>query len=362
MRTTAAPVLTNPQVFYLLLVDTFPTEVFLLPGPLIDEAGKDAVWCILLGTAGACLTALVTSRVLSRLDPGPFDRAVLRRGGAWGRLILVAFALAVLLPLDNIWGGYGQFVRAAILVHTPVWAVVLPALLVVVYAVPLDLGGVGRLAQLAVPWGILLIVVLFLLAAPWYAMDNLMPLLPTANVAWGSYQVFSFLSEVVFALYLASLSSRRAEAARALVGAPLVNGLLVLLLTAMPILLFGPTPAAMMNAPGMSAIRAIHYGFVVERLDTFVQPVWVIFVILKLLLWTMLGARLLAAALGIRWWAQIGRVATVVAAVLSLELYHLVAVERSVGTLWYRLGAPLLLVVLVACAILFRPRRSLAPA
>jgi hypothetical protein len=240
--------------------------------------------------------------------------------------------------------------------------VVLPALLVVVYAVPLDLGGVGRLAQLAVPWGILLIVVLFLLAAPWYAMDNLMPLLPTANVAWGSYQVFSFLSEVVFALYLASLSSRRAEAARALVGAPLVNGLLVLLLTAMPILLYGPTPAAMMNAPGMSAIRAIHYGFVVERLDTFVQPVWVIFVILKLLLWTMLGARLLAAALGIRWWAQIGRVATVVAAVLSLELYHLVAVERSVGTLWYRLGAPLLLVVLVACAILFRPRRSLAPA
>ena len=352
--------LAGAQVLYLLVVNTFPTEVFLLPGPLIDEAGKDALWCVALGTVAALAPALATRKVLDLLAGEPFDRALVRRAGLAGRAILLALAIAVLAPLVNIWGGYGQFVGVAILVHTPAWAIVFTGLVVVIYAVPLDLGALGRLAQLTVPLGVVLVLGLFLLGAPWFDAANLLPALPRTSIVWGSYQVFTCLAEVVFGLYLGGLSTDRAGVRRALVQAPFLNGLLLMLLTAMPLLIFGAMPSALMNAPGILAIRAIHYGFVIERLDTLVQPVWVVFVILKILVWTVLGARLLAAALGVRAWALIGRAATATAALLSLRLYHITAVEGDAEKVWHGLLAPVMLLVLVASLIALRPRRTVA--
>lgn len=352
--------LASAQVLYLLVINTFPTEVFLLPGPLIGEVGKDALWCVALGTVAALAPALATRKVFDLLAGEPFDHALVRRAGLAGRAILLALATAVLAPLVNIWGGYGQLVGVAMLVHTPAWAVVLAALAVVVYAVPLDLGTLGRLAQVTVPLGVVLVLGLFLLGAPWFDAGNLLPALPRTSIVWGTYQVFTCLAEVAFGLYLGGLSTDRAGVRRALVQAPFLNGLLLILLTAMPLLIFGARPSALMNAPGISAIRAIHYGFVIERLDTLVQPVWVLFVILKILVWTVLGARLLAAALGVRAWAPIGRAATLAAALLSLRLYHITAVEQNVQTVWYGLLAPVMLLALAASLIALRPWRTVA--
>lgn len=363
MQTVGQPRISERQLLYLLSSITFPTELFLLPGPLIQHYGKDALWAILLGAAAALVPLALTLYVVRELRRSSLEHFLRGHPGWIVRGLMFLLAVAVLLPGVIIWGGYAQLIRMDLLPRTPPWTLVGATLLVVLYALPGRVTMLGRLAEFLVPFGLVLGVGLWVLGLPWYNLQQVLPLWPQAPHAltYGAYEVLSFLGEVAFGAYLSLSVDRFESLPRTFLLALLFNAVLLLLFTSMAILMFGPEHSAVHVVPPVAALRAVHYGFLVERVDILIQPIWVMFVTLKILIWTCLGASLVARVLGLRSEVRIAQGAAVVAAVSSLHFGSLVDVENSLWTLWYPLSAPIYLFVIIAgaAALYLHRRRAL---
>ncbi len=345
------PVITSRQLLYLMIATTFPTEALLLPSPIIRSFGKDALWAILGGGIVAILPLLLTLSILRRQRTETLT-ASLQRLGMFGKVVPVLFAVAAMLALVNIWASFAQLLRVDLLARTPAWVTTFTADVAVLYGA---VGGpevVGRIGEILVPIVVLEVPILFLLAIPWLDPIHMLPLLPkhTLSLSLGVYEVFTFLAEISFATYFASFVRDRQGIARALWIALGVNTLMLLLTTALPILMFGCEHAGLLAVPTVTAVRAIHYGFLVERLDAFLAAPWAAFVIVKLIIWTVFAAGILADAFGprlFRWtiWAS-----TIVASTASLWLPSLGDVDANLWAVWYQTGAPLALIALVVAA------------
>ena len=352
------PVITSRQLLYLLIAATMPTQDLLLPGPLIKAFGKDALWAIMVGGILAVVPLLLALYILRRQRRGPF-------GAAFGRHLFVARVIAALLAMaaalgfGNIFASLTQMLHVDLLEFTPAWVTTYLAAFVAIYA---SLGGpevVGRVAELLVPIVLIEASMLFGLALPWLNPIYMLPLTPQDGLALtlGAYQAFTFLGEVGFAIYFGSLVRDPEGIARALWTALGVNVLMLLLTTGMPLLMFGTEHSSILAAPTVTAVRSIHYGFLIERLDSLMTAPWAAFVVLKIIVWTTFASGLLGDVFGHRAYRPAVWVLILVASYASLRLRDLGAVETSVKALWYESGAPLLMLTLVLAAAFLRWQR-----
>ncbi len=360
-RPGAWQVVTPRELFYILLIAVFPTEILFLPSTLIDHFGKDALWCEALGGALGLAFAWGVAWTKSRLRDTTVEDYLIGRFGFLGRVALFAFAVVLLVPTCNIMAAYVQVTGAEILPHTPLYVLTLSSALVAVYMVVGGLELVGRLGLFVVPISLFLMVLLFLMAFPWYNLLYIQPALPVhgLSLVHGVYRAFAFLAETAFALLIPTKASTR------LVGPVLlsagVNWTVLVLMTAMPLLMFGPDVAPMLTSPVLSAIRTIHYGVIIERMDVVIAPLWVALSLLKFTLWVVMGTRLVCAAFGL-WAVQriLARLVVVAASVSSLTLTTFSAVTRALDVTWYH-SLLIMLVVLSALVSLAASRRTVNP-
>ena len=352
------PIITSRQLLYLLIAATMPTQDLLLPGPLIKAFGKDALWAILVGGILAVVPLLLALYILRRQRCGPFV-------AAFGSHLFVARVFAALLfvvaalGLSNIFASFAQMLHVDLLEFTPASVTTLLAAFVAIYAA---LGGpevIGRVAELLTPIVLIEVPMLFGLAMPWFNFVHMFPLTPQDGHALtlGAYQAFSFLAEVGFAVYFGSLARDPEGIPRALWTALGVNVLMLLLTTGMPLLMFGPEHSSILAAPTVTAVRTIHYGFLIERLDSLMTAPWAAFVIVKIVVWTTFASGLLGDVFGRRAYRPAVWALILVASYASLRMKDLGAVETSVKSLWYDSGAPLLVLTLVLAAAFLRWQR-----
>lgn len=352
MSTNFRPIITSRQLLVLLIGATLPTESLLQPGPLIVAFGKDALWVILGGGLLATLPLLATLLILRRQQRRTLAET-LGRHGIVGRLVPILFATGTMLGLINIWASFAQLLRADLLPSTPAWVTTGSGAAAVLYGA---IGGpevVGRVAQVLVPFFVAETGMMFVVAAPWFEPVHLLPLLPEHGLSLtsGIYQVFTFLAEISFATYFGSLVRDSHRISRVLWTALVINTLLLLLMTALPLLMFGVDHAKLLAVPPLSAVRAIHYGFLVERLDAFVAGPWATFIAIKLIIWTVFASSLLADVFGRRAFFWSVWLITAGASTFSLGLGSLTAVQTNLPEAWYDTGAPLILTALVVAAL-----------
>jgi spore germination protein KB len=343
----------GPRPFYFLMVMTvLPTTTDTVTAALLAHAGKDAVVSLLLGGAGAAgpllLVAWALPRLPERLPTRGAFRLVLQVGVAL--LALTCLGLSVL-----VWGELILPVQVLLLPDTPRLVLCLPALFVVWYMAAGGLPALGQLASILAPLFFVSVALFVLLSLRFLRWSYALPLLPThlGPVAGAAVFAYAFLVEGVLALYLGLFLKDR-RAARAALFAALATDVAVLALAVLlPLLLFGPWYASRLLHPFTSATRAIHYGYMVERLDLVRRLVFVATIVLKLAILGFLTAHAGRTLVGRRVPQEVLAFA-VLAFGAALALYLFRGVPDVLGAItgaWLRLGAPLLTALALAAAL-----------
>ncbi len=356
-------VITSRQLLYILLVATFPTEGILLPGPIIRQFGKDAIWAVLLGAIYAVGPLLLSLSIVRHTKGTSLIDVMHGRVRLFGRGLLLLFGLALLGPSVTIWGGYVQLLHVDLLVSTPAWAILLAALAIVIYGITGGLEVVSRVSELFVPPALVAVFLMWIAAIPWYHVGHLLPLLPQQlNVLMvGAYQPFTFLAEIAFGSYLGTFVKDPDGVIRALSLALALNALVLMFQVMMPLLMFTGPHARILALPPVIAVRAIHFGFLIDRLDTLVLPAWVLLVSLKLMVWALAGGNMIADALGIQHWRIVGQAGVSATALWSLRLHSLGDVEKALWYVWFATALPLILALLVAFTLMYKLGRKKLP-
>lgn len=350
------------QFVFLLMVLIFPTEMFTLPGPLALKAGIEAPWAVVLAGLESLLPLWI-GLWASRSRTGSTVFTQLRVTHATAAAILgIAFLVVMWFYVVFAMGQFVDIVHGFLLVRTPPVVSMLFAAILVAYVTQGSIEPMARMAEFVVVVGLPLVLLVFILAMPYMDIHWVQPIWPyRPTVALkNSLLPASYLGETVMTAVLGAHLKPGTRPLRAGALATALNTAVLLVALYLPLLLFGPIHTSVLTAPLLTAVRDIHYGYILERLDTVVLPIWIVLICLKMSVGTFVAAEGFVNAFGHRRtrWLPSGIIGT--GGIAALYLFQsLPSTEHAIGKYWLDYTFPALVLTIALAGALVRLGRRI---
>lgn len=256
---------------------------FIMGTTLIIGTGGDAkndMWIsILLGMAAALPVVLLYARLLA-LFPGRdlFDIAHILFGKVVGKLILLlyvwyAFHLGALVIRN-----FGEFINTVAMPETPFLVPMLFIGLLSIWAIKGGVEVIGRSAIFLLPWVMLVLAAVLLLAIPQYNFSFLKPVLSNGwkPVLRGAFNAFSFpFGETVLFTGIFYSLRKKNSAYRVYLWGFLFGGAVVLIVSIRNITVLGANMLARLYFPSYVAVARISVGDFIQRIEVTVAIIFV---------------------------------------------------------------------------------------
>ncbi|MDQ0189771.1 endospore germination permease [Alicyclobacillus cycloheptanicus] len=255
--------------------------------PAVQFAKQDAWISVVLAALGTIAMTFVCYQV-SAMYPDKtivqFSQLIL---GKWlGKFIMIPYFVMWFAVSGMVMRQFSDFVHVTMFTYTPLWALIIPFVLLGAYAI--YKGGYEVLARCSEIIGPLVVVVFFtavILDVPNMDPSNLLPIYTDTgwlNILKGSLPVLSFFGELVLMLMTLPLLQEPKSAFWAISTAGGVTALLVLIAVLVEIMTFGPNLTARMLFPTFEIARYISVMEFVQNLDVIVVLVWFLTYFVKL--------------------------------------------------------------------------------
>jgi spore germination protein KB len=220
-------------------------------------------------------------------------------GKAAFALFFIYVFITAVLTLRNI----GDFLTTQIMQQTPIQAIHICVMLVVIMGVKLGIEPLARAAELFFPWVILLLIMLVVLLAPQVELKNMQPvleegLLPVLKATILTF-AFPFLGTVTFLMIYPAVNQIE-KAGRAVFTGMLLGGLILTLITVISISVLGPDQVARHSFPSYAIARKINIGHFIERIEAILGIIWILTIYFRLSLMHYVLVLSLAESLRLR--------------------------------------------------------------
>ncbi|MBN3524143.1 GerAB/ArcD/ProY family transporter [Paenibacillus apiarius] len=265
------------------------SSILIIPSYLAAYAGQDA-WISALLSIATGLAVLPLYIALGNKYPGKtlvqYMEDIL---GTWlGKAVSLFFLAAfpftmAAFSLRNI----GDFMTTQIMPDTPIQAIHIIFLIIVIIGVRLGLEPIMRAAEIIFPWFILLFGCFIIFISPQIKWENILPVLeggirPVIG-AGIPFTAFPFMETAVF-LMLFPHANRPDKVGRALFWGILIGGAVLLIITMMSVLVMGPDTTARLIYPSYMLARKISIGNFLERIEGLMAIIWFFTIFFKLTL------------------------------------------------------------------------------
>ncbi|MZQ87029.1 endospore germination permease [Paenibacillus sp. 5J-6] len=315
-------VLTNRQIFWMMVSSQVIMTILLTTAPAIQLAKQDAWFSLLLSIAMATGIAYVCGKLASIFPDKSlieFNRILL---GKWlGGVISFLYLLVWIVILTVILKQFSLFITGTIMPRTPVFFIQIPMFLVVLYPTVHGVGVIARICELTGPIILIGIIGPLFLALNQLDKDRLLPiyidtgLLPLMK---GALPAAAFLGDCIMLLMLIAFVAQRKQIVRHAVGGVLLSGVVTLISVVFSILMFGQNVAANYTYPMLMIVRSISIGGIIENLDAIVVTIWIMSVFTKLSLYLFVSSYGTSQLFGLKDWRKATWVIAAIVMLVSL--------------------------------------------
>ncbi|MGM7701558.1 GerAB/ArcD/ProY family transporter [Pseudalkalibacillus sp. Hm43] len=293
------------QFTILVLFYVIGTTILVIPSILATNAKQDT-WISGLISLGIGLSVtLLYYKLASKYPEKNFAEILEALFGKWiGKivsiiyLILFVFLLCVFVLRD-----IGDFMVTVMMVETPIQAIHISFLLVVILAVRLGLETFSRAGELFLPWVLLLYFVLLFTIAPQIDIRKVQPVLenglkPVLHASF-SFLTFPFLELIVFMMIIPYVNRPEKTKNGMLIGT-MVGGVLLILVSSVSILVAGVEETTESIYSSYDLAKQINLGGFFQRVEAMVAFIWFTTVFMKLTILTYVVSLGLAQTLEIK--------------------------------------------------------------
>ncbi|WP_248928070.1 GerAB/ArcD/ProY family transporter [Paenibacillus hamazuiensis] len=274
------------QYTILVSIFTIGSSVLVAPSGLAQEAGEDAWIAAILGMCISYLFIWLYNLLGSRFP----DKTLLEYSeillGKWpGKIVSLLFItyffiLAVLLLRE-----ISDFVTTQVMPETPIQAIHLLYLSIVVMGARLGLETFTRAAEIFFPWVIVLFALLSFFLLPKLEPDKIMPILGEGMkpVLRGAFHFLGlpFLELVVF-LMIFPYVNKPGRIGKAFYTGTTVGGIVLIITTSLSILVLGTDFSERSTYPSYVLAKKISIGHFLERLEAVMAGIWFLSLFFKL--------------------------------------------------------------------------------
>ncbi|MFB5192380.1 GerAB/ArcD/ProY family transporter [Alicyclobacillus fastidiosus] len=314
--------ISSVQIFWMMASMEIGMTVLLSMSPSIGDAKQDAWISMLIATSAVLLIVFIATK-LSLLYPNQtliqFSQIIL---GKWlGKIIVIPFFVMWYTVTGIILRQSSDFLHLALFRRTPLWAIILLALILMVYATYLGgIEGIGRCSEFLGPVIIIALTVVLVLSVKNMHWTRILPVYHDsggAAILKGAISPFSFLGESVMITMLVGFMSKPQEAlSRAMWGVGLAC--VFLIGTTLGVILTFGSLAAKMWYPFFDMVRYVSVMEFIQNIDAVIVVVWLCSVFIKLSLYTFIASYGTAQWLGVTNWRKLIWFVSLIVFILAL--------------------------------------------
>ncbi|MDR6224374.1 GerAB/ArcD/ProY family transporter [Desmospora profundinema] len=274
------------QFTILVALFTAGNPVLLLPGTLVSKAGPDAWIATGVSLVAGCLLVLLFHALYSRFPEQNLMEIMEEVLGKWiGKIVALLFILAYPLLLTAlVLRDVGDFITSQPFPETPILAVEILFILVVMLGVHLGMEVMARTAELFFPLSILLLLIWMFALLPELQLDRLQPMLEKGfSPVWEASIIlvgFPYLELVIF-LMIMPLVNEKKKVRRGFLTGVVLGGAMIAVVTFYAVTALGVSYAAIKQYPAYELGQMISIEGFLERIEVIVAGFWLISIFVR---------------------------------------------------------------------------------
>lgn len=274
------------QFTILVVLITIGDALLVLPAIPALEAKQDAWISGIAGmAAGLMIVYLICAvgRLYPHLTLIEYNRAIL---GKWaGSIVFLVFLTYPFLSAAAHVREIGDFTSTHFMPETPILAIHIIFVAIIVMGVRLGLETIARTGELFFPWFLLFFIFLVVSLSRDVDFNNMQPVLEEGikPIIRGSFAMMTFpFAELVVFLMIFPYVNRSDKITRGFLWGASFGGLILFIIISMSILVLGPDLTARNMYPSYMLAKTINVGNFLQRLEAVLAFLWIITSYLKI--------------------------------------------------------------------------------
>ncbi|QYR22793.1 endospore germination permease [Paenibacillus sp. sptzw28] len=264
------------------------TSSIVIPTIMASQAKQDAWISSIVGMAAGVLLVLLYS-ALGRLYPGKDLVEISKEAfGKWlGSLVSLLWFLYAFILSSLALRSLGEFLKSTMIPETPVEAIFIVYLCIVVIGVRYGISNIARTVDVFFPWVIGLVILFAVMLVPDIEISRLEPVYGEGiqSILKGAYPHIAFpYLELILLLIVYPKVKHSKAAGRAFLRGTLLGGSVITLVTGLSILVLGAESTASDIFSSFELAKEIEIGGFIQRVEVIIAAIWFITIFFKLVL------------------------------------------------------------------------------
>lgn len=266
------------QMILLVFINRIILSITFLPILVAPPANQD-VWMSILVMVPINLIIAVPIYLLAKRFPNQtlyeYCQTIMGKAGLWVGILFVCFFLHL---SSNSLSNFTKFFTTTIMPETPPLFFIITLTLVAAYAVHHGIEVLGRFCEFIAPIIMLALITIFLLLYKEMDLQELTPILEKGiypTIFGGLYASSLMIETLAFAIILPFLNDHK-KTKKVFILSTLLLVPFILMITLAVLTTFGPELAKTLVFPHYSAVRFVHLGDFLERIDAIHIGIWIL--------------------------------------------------------------------------------------
>ncbi|MBP1992422.1 GerAB/ArcD/ProY family transporter [Paenibacillus eucommiae] len=361
------PQIGTRQFTVLVIMFIVGSSILMIPGAIAMHAKQDS-WISSILAVAAGLGLIVLYCAIGSKFPGKtlFEYCKILLGKWIGLFVAIQFFIFSYLLAAFMLRYIGDFLTTEVMPETPITAILILFMVIVIMAASLGLEVLTRAAEIFFPWIVLFYFIIAVFVSPQIQMINLQPMLEHGlkPVLQGSLPLISipYLELSLFLFIFPNVKNLNKRRQAFLIGG-IIGGFLIVVVTFLSITVLGASLTIRNNYPTFSLTQKIHVGNFLQRVESLLAVIWFLTIFFKSAVTYYVSALGLAQILNLKDYRTVLVPLGVILVPLSLIVYpDIIYGNKFSGLVWtpyasmYGIVLPVLLLI-----VAFLRRKKLAP-
>ncbi|SFM13420.1 spore germination protein KB [Gracilibacillus orientalis] len=326
------------QFTILVIIYVIGDAILIMPSIIALEAEKDA-WIAAVFSLVIGVIIVMVYYGISKISPNltiiELNKKVMGKfiGTCISFLYLFYSFLYATVALREV----GDFVTTEVLPDTPIEAIHILFLIIVLMATRLGLETIARCVEIFYPYIFLLLIIIIIPLIPEINLDNIQPAMeggvqPIARASL-TFITYPFVELVLFMMFFPYVNEK-AKIKKNLFQGVLVGGILLVVFTTLTILVLGYEQTSRYMYPGYLLAQKINIGEFITRVEIVIAGIWFITIFFRITIYLYFTCHGLAQALNLKDYRSTVYPLGIIMFVLSLTISPNITYINEMSSIW----------------------------
>ena len=351
----------NPYQFLILVIFfTIGTGILIVPSALAAEAKQDAWIAAIIGTGIGLLVIWLFTTIALWFPHLTYIQINEKIFGKWiGKAVSVLFVSMATFYTSSLLYYSATFITTNVMPNTPMVALNILMVGIVVMGVRLGLETIARSAEILIVIFLVLFLILVVFVSPQIKFENIQPVFEVGATKIVQSSIYfvtsSSVNAIVLLMIFPAFINKMKQAKKFFLLGNLIGGIFIIMLTFLSVSILGAEDTARQVYPGYELVKRINVGDFVQRIEGFMGSLWFIALYFKTILYFYASVLGIAQILNLKDYRPLTLPLGMIVVILSLIIYPNVVYQKVVEqsteiffTIIIGLFFPLMLVIVYA--------------